>query len=197
MAEDDVCDVENISEEELYKLGLTFFKENEGKTFNLAYQDKLDLVALTQQANHGAMKDVSLPPLGTFDIIGKERRAAWEKLGDLSKEDAREQYSSRMLELAQGFKAYIIEASRAKELKLAEEERAATERAEEEVRTQALNAERVKEETQRRAIQDALNKQTFQQFRSYAEQQYPGRRSAGCIAELTVSWQVTWTSRPS
>lgn len=178
MAEDDVCDVENISEEELYKLGLTFFKENEGKTFNLAYQDKLDLVALTQQANHGAMKDVSLPPLGTFDIIGKERRAAWEKLGDLSKEDAREQYSSRMLELAQGFKAYIIEASRAKELKLAEEERAATERAEEEVRTQALNAERVKEETQRRAIQDALNKQTFQQFRSYAEQQYPGRRSA-------------------
>ena len=49
------------------------------------------------------------------------------------------------------------------------------EKAEEEARTRARNEERVKEETQRRAIQDALNKQTFQQFRSYAEQQYPGR----------------------
>ena len=29
------------------------------------------------------------------------------------------------------------------------------------------------EEAQRRSIQDALNKQTFSQFRSYAEQQYP------------------------
>ena len=174
MAESDVCDVDNISEEELYKLGLTFFKEHEGKTFNLTYQDKIELVALTQQANNGAMKNANLPPLGTFDIIGKERRAAWEKLGDLSKEDAREQYSSRMLELAQGFKEYIIEASKAKQEREAEEEKVAAERAEEEVRAQARNAEKVAEETQRRAIQDALNKQTFQQFKSYAEQQYPG-----------------------
>ena len=128
MAENDISDVDNISEDELYKLGLAFFKEREGKTFHLAYQDKIDLVALTQQAHHGAMKDTNLPPLGTFDIIGKERRAAWEKLGDLSEEDAKEQFSSRMLELAQGLKDYVIEASKAKGQKLIEEEKAAAER---------------------------------------------------------------------
>ena len=175
MAENDVCDVDNISEDELYKLGLTFFKEQEGKTFHLTYQEKLDLVALTQQANHGPMKDTNLPPLGTFDIIGKERRAAWERLENLSKADAKEQFSSRMLEVAGGFKDFIIEASKAKEEKQKEEERKASEKAEEESKAKAINAEKLKEETQRRAIQDALNKQTFQQFRSYAEQQYPGR----------------------
>ena len=77
--------------------------------------------------------------------------------------------------MAQGFKDYIVEASKDKAEKLLEEQQTAAERAEEEVIARARNEERVKEETQRRAIQDALNKQTFQQFRSYAEQQYPGR----------------------
>lgn len=34
--------------------------------------------------------------------------------------------------------------------------------------------ERLKQEHQRRLIQDALNQQTYYQFKSYAEQQYPG-----------------------
>lgn len=187
MAESEVCDVDNISEDELYKLGLAFFKEREGKTFHLAYQDKIELVALTQQANHGAMKDANLPPLGTFDIIGKERRAVWENLGELGKEEAKEKFSSRMLELAQGFKDYIVLASKDKEVKLIQEEQTAAERAEEEVRTKARNEERVKEETQRRAIQDALNKQTFQQFRSYAEQQYPGRLRDSTLTVVEVT----------
>ena len=33
--------------------------------------------------------------------------------------------------------------------------------------------ERQRQEDQRRQIQDALNRQTFSQFRAYAEQQYP------------------------
>ena len=133
------------------------------------------------------MKDANLPPLGTFDIIGKERRAVWENLGELGKEEAKEKFSSRMLELAQGFKDYIVLASKDKEVKLIQEEQTAAERAEEEVRTKARNEERVKEETQRRAIQDALNKQTFQQFRSYAEQQYPGRRRDSTLTVVEVT----------
>ena len=33
-------DVDNISEEELYKLALSYFKDNEGKSFHIAYQEK-------------------------------------------------------------------------------------------------------------------------------------------------------------
>ena len=174
MADSDMVDVDNISEEELYKLGLSYFKENEGRNFHLAYQDKLELVAFTQQANQGSFKEANLPPLGTFDIIGKERRAAWEALGELTKEEAKEKFSSRLLDLAPGFKEYIIAASRDKEEKSKLEEKLRIEQAEEEVKSKLREEERIKEETQRRAIQDALNRQTFQQFRSYAEQQYPG-----------------------
>ena len=31
--------IQRFSDEEIYKLGLTFFKQNEGKTFHLAYQE--------------------------------------------------------------------------------------------------------------------------------------------------------------
>jgi len=166
--------IQRFSDEEIYKLGLTFFKQNEGKTFHLAYQDKLGLVALTQQAKQGSLAAARLPDLGTLDIIGKERRAAWERLGDLGREEARERFTEQLLELAPSFGDFLAAASVAKvdreegeRRKLVEEEEAAAVgRAREEARQ--------REEAQRRAVQDALNKQTYQQFRSYAEQQYPG-----------------------
>ena len=112
MSNTDEIDVDNISEEELYKLAVSYFKENEGKNFHIAYQEKLHLIALTQQASQGSIESASLPALGTFDIIGKERRSAWEALGNISKEEAKEKFSSKLLDLSPGFKDYIITASR-------------------------------------------------------------------------------------
>lgn len=177
MANIENTDVDNISEEELYKLGLTFFKLHEGKSFHLNYQDKLQLVAYSQQANQGSFKEADLPPLGTFDLVGKERRAAWEALGDISREDAKEKFSSRLLELAPAFQDFIIQESKKKVEREAAEEQEKVAKAEQEVQTKQREEQRIKEEQQRRAIQDALNRQTFDQFKSYAEQQYPGRIS--------------------
>jgi len=175
MAENGLVDTDTIfSQEELYKLGVTFYKENEGRNFHLAYQDKVDLVAFTQQANHGSLKQANLPPLGTLDIIGKERRAAWEKLGDLSKEEAKNSFTSVLLRLAPGFKEYLIEQNKIELERRKEAERLLKEKEENELAAKTREEERLKEEAQRRAIQDALNKQTFHQFKSYAEQQYPG-----------------------
>jgi len=167
-------DVDNISEEELYKLAVSYFKDNEGKSFHIAYQEKLHLVALTQQASHGSIESASLPALGTFDIIGKERRSAWEALGNISKEEAKERFSSKLLDLCPGFKDHIITASNEKEQLKKSQELKLEEQNQLEIKAKIRDAERQKEETQRRAIQDALNQQTFQQFKSYAEQQYPG-----------------------
>ena len=108
MAENGVTDsISNLSEEEMYKFGLTFFKENEGRNFHLAYQDKIDIVAFTQQANHGNLKEANLPPLGTLDIIGKERRAAWEKLEGFSKEKAQKEFIDFLLKKAPGFQDFL------------------------------------------------------------------------------------------
>ena len=191
MAENGVTDPTlNLSQEELYKLGVTFYKENEGRNFHLAYQDKIDLVAYTQQANHGSLKQANLPPLGTLDIIGKERRAAWEKLGELSKEEAKSNFTSQLYKIAPGFKEFVAEQSKAEIEKQIEEVKLLKEKEEEEVITKAREEERLKEETQRRAIQDALNKQTFQQFKGYAEQQYPGRLK-GTQSLSTISSNVS------
>ena len=39
--------------------------------------------------------------------------------------------------------------------------------------TKIADTERQKQEEQRRQIQDALNRQSYNEFRAYAEQQYP------------------------
>lgn len=43
---------------------------------------------------------------------------------------------------------------------------------------------RLRLEEQKRRIQDALNRQTFEQFRAYAEQQYPGNPEQVCFKVL-------------
>lgn len=50
------------------------------------------MVAFSQQVNHGPLSGVisKLPPLGALDVVGHDRRLAWERLGNLSTAQARE-----------------------------------------------------------------------------------------------------------
>ncbi len=55
------------------------------------YADRILVAALVQQIVHGAFNKLSVspPPIGTFDVVGKDRRNAWIGLGDdLGKEEA-------------------------------------------------------------------------------------------------------------
>lgn len=60
------------------------FTEKEGKAMHLSYEDRLKLVAYTQQTAHGPLNVTSAPPLGVLDVIGRDRRAAWQALGQMS-----------------------------------------------------------------------------------------------------------------
>ncbi|XP_029170684.1 Golgi resident protein GCP60 [Nylanderia fulva] len=166
---------------ELYKLALNFYKEKEGKAVHLSYEDKLKLVAFTQQVTHGKCTAENAAPLGVLDVIGKDRRLAWQNLGDISKEQAMEGFIVLLDKLCPLFRT-VVEAQKRdfeekqrlkkeEEAKKLEEERKLKELEEEKKKQEE---ERLKEETQRRQIQDALNQQTYYQFKVYAEQQYPG-----------------------
>lgn len=48
--------------------------EKEGKAVNFSYQDKLKLVAFTQQVIKGKFNEEKLPPLGVLDMPGRDRR---------------------------------------------------------------------------------------------------------------------------
>lgn len=64
------------------------FIDKEGKAVHLSYEDRLKLVAYTQQAAHGPLDVNSAPPLGVLDVIGRDRRAAWQALGEMSQVQA-------------------------------------------------------------------------------------------------------------
>ncbi|KAK2575954.1 hypothetical protein KPH14_007315 [Odynerus spinipes] len=166
---------------ELYKIALNFYKEKEGKGIRFSYEDKLKLVAFTQQVTHGKCTAKNAPPLGVLDVIGRDRRLAWQNLGDISKEQAMEGFIVLLDKLCPLFKT-VVEAQKRdieekkrlkkeEEIKRIEEEKRLAELAEAQKREEE---ERLKLETQKRQIQDALNRQTYYQFKVYAEQQYPG-----------------------
>lgn len=157
------------------------YLEKEGKAVHLSYEDKLKLVAFTQQVTHGKCTAENAPPLGVLDMIGRDRRLAWQNLGDISKEQAMEGFIILLDKLCPLFRT-VVEAQKRdfeekqrlkkeQEAKKLEEEKKLKELEEEKKKQEE---ERLKEETQRRQIQDALNKQTYYQFKVYAEQQYPG-----------------------
>ncbi|XP_025158975.1 Golgi resident protein GCP60 [Harpegnathos saltator] len=166
---------------ELYKIALNFYKEKKGKAVHISYEDKLKLVAFIQQVTHGKCTTENAPPLGVLDVIGKDRRMAWQNLGDITKEQAMEGFIVLLDKLcplfrtvAEAQKRDFEEKERLKkeeEARMLEEERKLKELEEERKKQEE---ERLKEETQRRQIQDALNQQTYHQFKMYAEQQYPG-----------------------
>ena len=112
-------------------------------------------MSLTQQAKLGSFEKAAadLPPLGTFDIIGKERRAAWEALGDLDREESKAQFVAKLLIAAPQFDDFIAvktEERRLEEVRKAEEEKKSKEEA---VAKAVREEERQVEEQQRRAIQ--------------------------------------------
>ncbi|XP_073835539.1 Golgi resident protein GCP60 [Musca autumnalis] len=163
---------------ELYRMALQFYKQNSGKALHLSYEDNLKLIAFKQQQTCGPFDPKTAPDLGVLDVIGKDRRMHWAALGDISREQAMEGFIDLLDSMCSAFRPYV-EAVRKnrdetlkEELKRMEKEKLEKERKERE--QQELLEEGYKEEMQRRQLQDALNKQTYQQFKTYAEKQFPG-----------------------
>ncbi|KAH8266371.1 hypothetical protein KR038_007512, partial [Drosophila bunnanda] len=164
--------------QELYRLAFAFYKQNSGKAIHLSYEDNLKLIAFKQQAALGPFNTSRAPALGVLDVIGRDRQQHWQLLGDITREQAMEGFVDLLDTMCSAFRPYI-EAVRQdrdetlrKELRRMEAEKEAHER--QERAQQELLEEGYKEELQRRQLQDALNKQTYQQFKLYAEKQFPG-----------------------
>lgn len=111
---------------EVYKLALSFYKgiqltshslanylykilEKEGKAVHFSYEDKLSLVAFSQQVLHGPISEAvaKLPPLGALDVVGRDRRLAWQKLGILDANQARAGFVELLSRRCPLFTAYI------------------------------------------------------------------------------------------
>lgn len=166
-----------------YHISKFFFiysTDKSGKAVQISYEDNLKLVAFTQQAVHGPVS-ANAPPIGAFDVIGRDRRTAWQNLGTISKAQAMEGFVELLDRLCPPFRLYVEAIKKDQEEKqrqAIEEDRKRKEQSEREKQhaseVQKQEEERSREEMQKRKLQDALNQQTYQQFREYAEKQYPG-----------------------
>ncbi|XP_021361707.1 Golgi resident protein GCP60-like isoform X2 [Mizuhopecten yessoensis] len=168
---------------EVYKLALKFYKEKDGKAIHLTYKDKLKLVAYTKQVSQGKCRNDISPEVGFLDVVGSDRRQAWQSLGDMSQDNAMEDFVELLDKLSTLFRPYV-DAHKAEHLEKLrkqkeEEERKKIEEAEmeqqrlEEEAKRQLEMERKKQLEQEMQIRTALNQQTAVQFSQYAQQQYP------------------------
>ncbi|KAK6182628.1 hypothetical protein SNE40_010270 [Patella caerulea] len=169
--------------EELYKIALKFFKEKEGKALQLTYKDKLKLVAYTKQVVFGKFRNDTSPDVGFLDVVGNDRRQAWQSLGDMSKECAMEEFIKSLNSTCNLFQPYVkaLKTEQEEQIRKQKEEEEKRLHEEEERKRQELEddakkqqqAERQRQVEQQIQIRAALNQQTEVQFRQYAEQQYP------------------------
>ncbi|KAL3174377.1 hypothetical protein MRX96_040962 [Rhipicephalus microplus] len=167
-SEQDACTVTwGFTLDQLYKMATAFFKEHEGKAFHISYEDKVNLVAHTLQVTHGKYNPERCKPLGYLDVVGRDRRQAWISLGDTDRETAMKKFIE-LLNLKCPLFRPFVEAHKAD----MEEKERKRQRLEEELSKQ--EQERLRQLEQKRLIQEALNRQTYHQFKAYAEQQFPG-----------------------
>lgn len=165
---------------DLYRLAVTFYKEKNGR-LHFSYEDNLKLVAFTQQSSQGPFNAATAPPVGVLDVIGRDRRVAWQNLGKLTKCQALEGFIDLLDRLCPQFKAHVEAVKEDRQAQQKQRDEEAKKREAEQAKEQQQKAEvdrleetRNKEELQRRELQNALNQQTFHQFKAYAEKQYPG-----------------------
>ncbi|KAF2344994.1 Acyl-CoA-binding protein ACBP, partial [Trinorchestia longiramus] len=118
--------------------------------------------------------------LGIMDVVGRDRRLAWQSLGNMSTSQAKLKFVQQLHSLAPTLKPYIEAcwADHQHQLQLQEQERLQQEeeqRLEQQKEEERLQQEEIRKQQEhtKREIQAALNQQTFAQFRSYAEHQFP------------------------
>uniref|UniRef100_UPI00358F5DDD Golgi resident protein GCP60 n=1 Tax=Myxine glutinosa TaxID=7769 RepID=UPI00358F5DDD len=177
---------------ELYHLALKFYKEKEGKAFQLSYDSRLSLMALSKQASTGPYQPESGSDVGYLDVLGSDRRREWAALGEMGKQEAALKFVEKLAALCSTFGPYIashrierdererrrreeaermrLEAEEAERRQREEDER----RRMEEQQNKLQEEERLRQEQQKQQIMLALNAQTSTQFQQYAAQQFPG-----------------------
>ena len=131
--------------DDLYKLSLNFYKK-EKEELPLGYSEKVQLVALWKQISVGRFNQSKMPEVGYFDVIGNDRRKAWQALGDMSKDVAQEQFCGILETSCPSYTDFIT--TRRAEIDIEIERKRVEE--EERLRVEAEEQERLRKEEEER-----------------------------------------------
>jgi acyl-CoA-binding protein len=176
-----VTDVFGFPLEEVFKDGIKYYKAQERSgDLHVEYPVRLQFMALAKQIRNGPFKN-ELANAGWFDLVGNDANKEWQKLGDLSREEAMLEFVRLLDVVCPTFKPHINERAAIETSKAVLERRRDSNNTVNNVTYNHLingnaeNSEVLKKyEEQRRQIQEALNKATYHQFLAYAQQTHPG-----------------------
>ncbi|CAF1604845.1 unnamed protein product [Rotaria magnacalcarata] len=174
--------------EELYYKARKFVKEKK-EQIQLKYGDNIRLIALSKQEKLGKWNASYTRNVGFLDVVGNDRKQAWIALGDMTKEQAMEEYVKLLLDRCSIFRIhlqiqdvkYVADDQSRQDYDTCRQLEQEAEKVSQYELAQVLRLEKQKkkrENLQRKQIQDALNQQTYSQFKAYAEQQYKDNRAA-------------------
>lgn len=154
----------------LFEVAYRFYKRNESKAFHPSFDVRNQMNALILQARYGNFDGGKAADIGTLDLVGKSRRNQWSMLKGMSKTEAMSKFICTLDNICPFFKAY------AEAVKISSGIQDQTRWNEDnqinggELATRGLAQQ---SDEQLKAIHASLCKQTYNQFKSYAEKQYP------------------------
>jgi acyl-CoA-binding protein len=172
-----------FSIDDLFNIARHFLKEKQGsKAIQLKYAENVRFIALSKQATIGKWDASHTQNVGLLDVVGNDRKQAWIALGDMSKDQAKEEFIKCLLERCPMFRhhleAHHVENEEKDRLKKEDETRRTVDEQTEKARKYEFEQvsyleeqKKKREDFQRKQIQDVLNQQTYPQFKAYAEQQ--------------------------
>lgn len=144
-----------------YTLAVQFYKDSVRRA-EIDYDASALLMALHKQITCGPLDEDKEPALGWFDFVGHDRRAEWEELGDMPKEEAMAEFVATCEQGHEQFGEWLAE-----ELAKVEAERVRLEQ--ERLERERLERERLERERREREEQLRLE-QIRQQEAAAAEQ---------------------------
>ncbi|VDL57366.1 unnamed protein product [Hymenolepis diminuta] len=90
-----------------FDIACDFYKAQVNKAFTLTYDQKLTFSALFNQVKHGPFSPEKAPEIGLFDFVGKERRARWQALGNMTTAEAQDTFVQTLLQICPQFGAQL------------------------------------------------------------------------------------------
>lgn len=155
----------------LFEVAYRFYKRNENKAFHPSFDERNKMIALIMQARYGNHDSARAPDIGTLDLVGKRRQYEWSLLNGMTKTEAMSKFICALEDLCPIFKAYAeaVKISSGIEQSLGNHESML------DSPTIGGPQQRPKDElgSQTHDIYTSLCKQTYHQFKSYAEKTYP------------------------
>lgn len=154
----------------LFEVAYRFYKRNESKAFHPSFDVRNQMNALILQARYGNFDGGKAPDIGTLDLVGKSRRHQWSMLKGMSKTEAMSKFICTLDNICPFFKAYAEAVKISSGIQDQTRWNDGNQVNGGELATRGLALE---SDEQLKAIHTSLCKQTYNQFKSYAEKQYP------------------------